>query len=84
MPTIFIISVSYIRKIAGHRLVPVEIGLKYTDDNWGQQLTTINDFIDSYVESPLPGKHGYLAQHQLFDQVSGLLGGLLNNILSID
>lgn len=65
-------STSYIEKIAGHRLVPVEIGLKYTDDDWGQKLITIKEFIEKYVESPESDKHGYLAQHQLFDQIPEL------------
>lgn len=61
-------SIEYIRNIAGMRTVPIEIGSKYTDENWSQKLMTINEFINKYILN----KHntGYLAQHPLFDQVN--------------
>lgn len=64
-------SLDYIRLKAGFRTVPIEIGSKYTEDNWTQKLMTINDFINKFIL----GSHnqtGYLAQHQLFDQVPEL------------
>lgn len=67
-------GVPYLRRIAGWRLVPVELGSKYTEDSWSQKLMTINDFIDGYVESRRSPSSdvGYLAQHQLFDQITEL------------
>jgi len=34
--------------MAGMRSVPVELGSRYTDDDWSQQLMTINTFTDNY------------------------------------
>nr|SVE85566.1 EOG090X0844 [Daphnia pulicaria] len=64
-------SVNYLRKVAGYRTVPIEIGSKYTDDAWSQSLTTINEFIDDYILKPNKAA-GYLAQYQLFQQIPQL------------
>lgn len=65
-------DIDYIRKVAGFRTVPVEIGSKYTDEDWGQQLMTIHEFITKFIENQEleAGPVGYLAQHSLFDQAS--------------
>lgn len=67
-------SFPYISKVAGHRLVPVELGSKYTDDTWGQKLMTINEFIEKYifVQDATTRPKAYLAQHRLFDQIPQL------------
>eukprot|EP00057_Strongylocentrotus_purpuratus_P034017 XP_793630.2 PREDICTED: lysine-specific demethylase 8 [Strongylocentrotus purpuratus] len=66
-------SLSYLRAIAGKRTVPVELGSKYTDDSWSQSMMTLQDFIDHHIDiekdSGFSPRVGYLAQHQLFDQV---------------
>ncbi|XP_044512989.1 bifunctional peptidase and arginyl-hydroxylase JMJD5 isoform X2 [Gracilinanus agilis] len=62
-------SLDYIQEIAGCRTVPVEIGSKYTDEEWSQSLMTVNEFINKYIVNK--NDIGYLAQHQLFDQVLG-------------
>lgn len=63
-------SLDRIQSLAGHRLVPVEVGSKYTEDDWTQNLMTINEFIDKFIDSSSCGSPtGYLAQHQLFDQI---------------
>ena len=72
-------SPQYMQTVAGCRLVPVELGSKYTDQSWSQKLMTVNEFFERYV---LNSSHqndeqwhkevGYLAQHQLFDQVPRL------------
>ena len=66
-------SIEYIRQVAGQRTVPVELGTKYTSDDWTQTLITVNEFVDKYI---LNGhnleKKGYLAQHELFEQISEL------------
>ncbi|KAM4701367.1 bifunctional peptidase and arginyl-hydroxylase JMJD5 [Discoglossus pictus] len=63
-------SVEYIRRVAGCRTVPVELGSRYTDTDWSQQLMTINEFIDKYIVTQ--DSVGYLAQHQLFEQIQEL------------
>ena len=69
-------SFSYLKEIAGHRTVPVEIGSHYTDESWTQKLMTINEFVDGYVTKGIcatdTNKVAYLAQHQLFDQIPEL------------
>uniref|UniRef100_A0A7M4EU65 JmjC domain-containing protein 5 n=1 Tax=Crocodylus porosus TaxID=8502 RepID=A0A7M4EU65_CROPO len=63
-------SVDYLREIAGWRTVPVELGLRYTDEEWSQELMTVDDFISQYIVNK--NNVGYLAQHQLFDQIPEL------------
>lgn len=66
-------SIDYIKQVAGTRTVPIEIGSKYTEESWTQKLMTVVDFIDQYVLCENRDKPvGYLAQHQLFDQVPEL------------
>ncbi|NWZ80706.1 KDM8 protein, partial [Poecile atricapillus] len=63
-------SVDYFCQVAGCRTVPVELGARYTDEEWSQQLMTVSDFISQYI---MDEKNvGYLAQHQLFDQIPEL------------
>nr|SVE88708.1 EOG090X0844 [Daphnia sinensis] len=69
-------SVDYVRKVAGYRTVPVEIGSKYTDDAWSQSLTTVNEFIDNYILTS-NATAGYLAQYQLFQQIPQLKKDIL-------
>ncbi len=64
-------SVDYLRKIAGFRTVPIEIGSRYTDDAWTQSLRTMDSFIDDYISHP-KSETGYLAQYQLFHQIPRL------------
>jgi lysine-specific demethylase 8 len=65
-------SVDYVRMMAGERTVPVEIGSRYTDDGWTQKLMTIGEFIDNYMVGSTGNEKGYLAQHNLLDQVREL------------
>lgn len=62
---------NYLIKIAGSRTVPVEIGSRYTDDDWTQKLLNFSEFLQKYVLSKR-NRVGYLAQHQLFDQIPEL------------
>lgn len=64
-------SVDYVREVAGCRTVPVEVGSRYTDEDWSQTLMTVSEFISKYIESEARDV-GYLAQHQLFDQIPEL------------
>ncbi|KAF9343215.1 Lysine-specific demethylase 8, partial [Mortierella sp. NVP85] len=61
------------------RLVPIEIGSKYTDVEWTQKLVTMHEFIEQYIIGHSCGETGddqkpvgYLAQHDLFDQIPRL------------
>ena len=73
-------NLEYLRHLAGSRTVPVELGSQYTDENWTQTLMTINNFIDNFI---IPCQHsenakiGYLAQHQLFDQIPELRNDII-------
>ncbi|KAG8513542.1 Bifunctional peptidase and arginyl-hydroxylase JMJD5 [Galemys pyrenaicus] len=64
-------SLEYIQEVAGCRTVPVEVGARYTDEAWSQKLMTVSEFISRYIASE-PKDVGYLAQHQLFDQIPEL------------
>ncbi|KAG0332466.1 Lysine-specific demethylase 8 [Podila humilis] len=68
-------------KTAGpDRLVPIEIGSQYTDDTWTQKLITFREFIQEYIiienrtdsSDKRSSVVGYLAQHDLFDQIPRL------------
>uniref|UniRef100_A0A8C5IGS4 JmjC domain-containing protein 5 n=1 Tax=Junco hyemalis TaxID=40217 RepID=A0A8C5IGS4_JUNHY len=63
-------SVDYFCQVASCRTVPVELGARYTDEEWSQQLMTVSDFISQYIMDE--NNVGYLAQHQLFDQIPEL------------
>ncbi|KAL4086254.1 hypothetical protein PRIC1_014384 [Phytophthora ramorum] len=74
-------DVQYLRRVAGQRTVPVEVGSSYLGDDWGQELMTLNEFLDQHIIPPLmqsktdhvsPKTLGYLAQHRLFDQIPAL------------
>ncbi|XP_072273875.1 bifunctional peptidase and arginyl-hydroxylase JMJD5 isoform X2 [Pyxicephalus adspersus] len=60
-------GVEYIQQVAGCRTVPVELGSRYTDEEWSQKLMTVNEFVNKFILDQ-PARMGYLAQHQLFDQ----------------
>lgn len=51
------------------RTVPIEAGSKYTDSNWGQELLSFDDFLESFETK---GILKYLAQHPLLEQVPSL------------
>lgn len=65
-------SVSYLKRVTGYRTVPIEIGSRYTDDDWTQTMMTVNDFVSKYIENTSQNVKGYLAQHNLFDQIPEL------------
>lgn len=39
----------YIINKIGDRIVPVELGSKYTDSDWTQKLMRVSDFIKEYI-----------------------------------
>ncbi|XP_076296641.1 uncharacterized protein LOC143216947 isoform X2 [Lasioglossum baleicum] len=64
-------NINYLSKVAGHRTVPIEIGSRYTDEDWTQQLVLFSEFLQNHILSK-HGRIGYLAQHQLFEQIPEL------------
>ncbi|CAO3622181.1 unnamed protein product [Cunninghamella blakesleeana] len=42
-------NINYILDLMGDRLVPIEIGSKYTDHQWQQKMMTMEDFIFKYI-----------------------------------
>lgn len=44
-------SLEYIQEVAGCRTVPVEVGSRYTDEEWSQTLMTVNEFISKYIRN---------------------------------
>lgn len=58
---------SYLSKLAGPgRQVPVEVGLNYTTQDWGQRITPFDTFLHSLA--PESKEKLYLAQHDLLNQ----------------
>ena len=62
-------SFDYLRRVAGHRTVPVERGAHYLAADFAESLCALGDFLGE-VERGESG--AYLAQHALFDQVPRL------------
>ncbi|KAI1616103.1 hypothetical protein EDD37DRAFT_100757 [Exophiala viscosa] len=68
----------------GRRLVPVEIGRSYTDEDWGQDIMRFDRFLTDYIlrrseAKTMPAediKTGYLAQHDLLKQIPALRGDI--------
>uniref|UniRef100_A0A914VLL8 JmjC domain-containing protein n=1 Tax=Plectus sambesii TaxID=2011161 RepID=A0A914VLL8_9BILA len=60
----------------GFRTVPIEIGSRYTDESWSQQLMTVNEFVDRFMRKER-SEIGYLAQHRLFTQIPHLLSAVI-------
>ena len=61
----------YLRQIAGPgRVVPVEIGGKYTQETWSQSIMSFSTFLDA-LDSDHP-ETLYLAQHDLMRQLPEL------------
>lgn len=86
-------SFPFLNELCGHRTVPVELGSKYTDDDWQQELMTFHDYLMEYVfadskvcsylfhagilTNNIFQKKGYLAQHRLPDQIPELLDDII-------
>jgi len=62
----------YLVSMAGPRTVPVELGRNYTDHTWTQQLLTVETFVRRFMQAREGEMVGYLAQHQLLEQVPSL------------
>ncbi|KAJ9601152.1 hypothetical protein L9F63_000672, partial [Diploptera punctata] len=64
-------DINYIRRVAGARTVPVELGSHYVDPEWSMKMMTIADFIETHIMQQRDDSTtvGYLAQHPLFDLI---------------
>ncbi|KAK9154946.1 hypothetical protein Sjap_002426 [Stephania japonica] len=63
---------AYLKKIAGDRTVPVEVGKNYLCSNWKQELIQFSQFLERIQSNDCSAVGPtYLAQHPLFDQVVG-------------
>jgi lysine-specific demethylase 8 len=63
-------DLGYLDHVAGRRLVPVELGRHYLDDQMNEQLMPLSSFLRNYVQRG--DSQAYLAQHALLDQIPRL------------
>ncbi|KAM0002192.1 putative [histone H3]-dimethyl-L-lysine(36) demethylase [Helianthus debilis subsp. tardiflorus] len=69
-------DLSYLKKVAGYRTVPVEVGKNYLCNDWKQEMLTFSDFLER-IQANGPNVPTYLAQHPLFDQIQELRNDIL-------
>ncbi|KAF5011471.1 hypothetical protein F66182_15356 [Fusarium sp. NRRL 66182] len=76
----------YEQTLGGERLVPVEVGRSYTDEEWGQRIIPFSEFVDTFLWRLKEGtkistndatqkdedQTGYMAQHDLLAQIPAL------------
>lgn len=66
-------DVNYLNSIAGHRLVPVEIGKSYLDSDWTQNTVKLHDFLNELTSNTATSKNNaYLAQYDLLSAIPKL------------
>ncbi|KAG6554541.1 hypothetical protein Mapa_003920 [Marchantia paleacea] len=66
-------NLEYMRRIAGSRTVPVEIGEHYLAPGWKQELMTMGELINRCNSPEVTSTNRpYLAQHSLFEQIPEL------------
>lgn len=73
-------DLEYLRRVAGRRTVPAEVGTgTYLSSEWGQRLMKLSTFIDDFIikAGEGPGEKGYLAQHELLEQIPQLRRDIL-------
>nr|POE62889.1 lysine-specific demethylase 8 [Quercus suber] len=63
--------------LGGRRLVPVEVGQSYTEEGWAQRIMPMHEFLTTYVLPDSPAAVGYLAQHDLFEQLPELKSDII-------
>lgn len=64
-------DLNYLKKVAGFRTVPVEVGKNYLCNEWKQEMLTFSEFLER-IQSNSCDVPTYLAQHPLFDQIQEL------------
>ncbi|XP_021894077.1 lysine-specific demethylase JMJ30 [Carica papaya] len=63
----------YLKRVAGGRTVPVEVGKNYLSTDWKQELISFSQFLERIQSSNCSSvTPSYLAQHPLFDQIREL------------
>lgn len=64
-------NIPYLMRSISFRLIPIEIGSKYTDLEWQQKILTTKVFVENFFLDHSKGI-GYMAQYNLFDQITDL------------
>lgn len=70
-------NMDYLKRVAGDRTVPVEVGKNYLSPEWKQELITFTQFLERIQPSSSSAAPTYLAQHPLFDQIKELRKDIL-------
>lgn len=66
-------DLNYLVQTAGYRTVPIELGKKYDNDDWSQGMFQFGEFLNEFMtHESTSSQPGYLAQHDLFDQIPQL------------
>ncbi|KAL3701929.1 hypothetical protein R1sor_019951 [Riccia sorocarpa] len=66
-------DIQYLRRIAGNRTVPVEIGEHYLAAGWKQELMTVGELLNRICSPDIDSTNRpYLAQYSLFEQIPEL------------
>ncbi|CAI9106613.1 OLC1v1005809C1 [Oldenlandia corymbosa var. corymbosa] len=66
-------DINYLKRTAGFRTVPVEVGKNYLCQEWKQELITFSEFLERIQSNDCSSANTtYLAQHPLFDQIQEL------------
>ncbi|OQR66317.1 lysine-specific demethylase 8-like [Tropilaelaps mercedesae] len=70
-------NLRYFLQVMGQRTVPIEVGSRYTDEEWSQKLVTIETFVRDFLQPAAKEEIGYLAQYNLLDQVPELRADII-------
>ncbi|XP_048499786.1 lysine-specific demethylase JMJ30 isoform X2 [Beta vulgaris subsp. vulgaris] len=70
-------NLEYLKRVAGGRTVPVEVGKNYLCSDWKQELITFSQFLERIQSGNTSAVPTYLAQHPLFDQIKELRKDIL-------
>jgi len=65
-------DLNYFWTVMAQRTVPIEIGKRYTDADWGQKLLRFEDFLSKLYKGDKTKEKVYLAQHPLLEQIPQL------------
>ncbi|KAF0928036.1 hypothetical protein E2562_037367, partial [Oryza meyeriana var. granulata] len=65
-------DIQYLKKMAGDRTIPVEVGKNYVCSEWKQELVTFSQLLERMWLTGCPSNLTYLAQHPLFEQIKEL------------
>ncbi|OVA04820.1 JmjC domain [Macleaya cordata] len=70
-------DMDYLKRVAGDRTIPVEVGKNYLCPKWKQELITFSQFLERILSNQCNNSSTtYLAQHPLFDQIQELRGDI--------